>query len=397
VTGKKFDFRKKSEVTYSEFIPAKCDNRTHDLKSLKNLFEQVEKSEKRCDATLGREFECGLPNELTRKQQIELAQNFVSRVRKEVKAENAFFDLSIHDKPGNTHLHIAMSEREMMPDGSLAKTKNRDWHEPYFVEKIRMAWEIETNLALEKAGIAQRVDRRTLGAQGAERIPTLHEGKSRHIEEGERKIMNNKIIAKNALLTAPAVAPDEDLSQVYGTAEEYGIVENADPDPTKSQYQYRLAQQQYEGFDIYGLTYCRMNNPSYVILWFDKAKIVDHGDHITANGKSAKDNGMRVIKLAQLKKWRCVKLSGSIGFVEAAMLSAHQAGLNVEPLDEAQRELWARIQATAIAVSSTEVNAINSDTATVPLSLSAIGAKLGNRTSEPAPPELPQRGRGLGL
>ena len=68
-TGKHFDFRKKKEAIYSEFINSDCDNRKHDLASIKKIFEEVEKAEKHPRGTLGREIECGLPNELTTEQQ----------------------------------------------------------------------------------------------------------------------------------------------------------------------------------------------------------------------------------------------------------------------------------------------------------------------------------------
>src|ERR1017187_5346716 len=83
VTGKHFDFRKKAEVVYSDFIPALCDKRQHDFSSIKNLFEEVERAERRGDATLGKEIECALPNELTTTQQVALIKSFIERIRKD--------------------------------------------------------------------------------------------------------------------------------------------------------------------------------------------------------------------------------------------------------------------------------------------------------------------------
>lgn len=80
-TGKHFDFRKKSESIYSEFVNADSDNRHHDLASIKKLFEEVEKAEKHPRGTLGREIECGLPNELTTEQQIQLSKTFISKIK----------------------------------------------------------------------------------------------------------------------------------------------------------------------------------------------------------------------------------------------------------------------------------------------------------------------------
>lgn len=407
VTGKKYDFRRKEEVIYSEFISAKCDKREHDLTSIKNLFEQIETTEKHPRGTLGREIECALPNELTAAQQVELTKYFIEHIRTEAAADEAFFDYSIHAKDGNNHVHIAMSERELeaTADGyRLAKNKRRDWHEKTFVQACRTAWEVETNNALERAEIAQRVDSRTLAAQSVERIPTLHEGKGRYIKQGERKMLNEKIKAKNQeLLEAHAQTPEgENLSQIYGAeSAECGSIDNADPEPeieaARKAYQFRLAASQYEGFSIYGLTFFNLKNPRYVTLFFvDKSKIVDYGHRLTASGGTATDNARRMIELARLKQWKSLSLSGSIAFVEAAMLLALAAGLDVSPADEEQRKIWERIQATATAASSTQVIARANTSHVVPPSLADLGERLGNRKSAPAP-TTPKRGRGLGL
>lgn len=395
VTGKKFDFRKKEEVVYSEFVNAKCDLRQHDSESLKKLFEQIETTEKHPRGTLGREIECALPNELTTAQQVELTKSFIQRIRTEANADNAFFDFSIHAKDGNNHVHIAMSERELetTADGyKLSKNKRRDWHEKQFVsETCRKAWEVETNKALKQAGFTQRVDSRTLGAQGIEKIPTIHEGKSRHINQGERKMINQKIADKNALLTAP-VLEDEDLSQIYNT-EESGSIENADPQPKNNlAYQYRLAQQKYEGFNIYGLTYCHLRNPRYVTLWFDdKSKIIDRGNEITAHAGNALDNSKRVVNLAKLKGWQSIKLSGSDAFIEEAMKKALAVGLEVVPSDKAQRKLLEKIQADASL--ATEQVIANTSLANIVPTLAGLGEKLGRRGDPSAhTPKKPRAG-----
>lgn len=335
VTGKHFDFRKKEEVIYSEFINAKCDNRKHDLASIKKLYEEVEITEKHPRATVGREIECALPNELSKSQQIALVKSFISRIKTEAKADNAFFDYSIHAIKENNHVHIAMSERELEIKENnfvLSKNKNRAWHEKDFVSLVRKAWEIETNLALKNAGIGQRVDSRTLAAQAVNRIPTLHEGKSRHIKNGSRKMINNEIkktniliedkknifvddpeldaghyakevaweaeqakkeaegeseqnaifaweadygeaeqAKKTALLKAPPAENTEDLTAIYNTnqTEVSKCVNNDDENKdNKEIYKYRLAEEKYKNFSISGLTYINLKNPNYVTMYF---------------------------------------------------------------------------------------------------------------------------------
>ena len=210
--------------------------------------------------------------------------------------------------------------------------------------------------------------------------------------------MNDIIKTKNQQLLKASAKPAEDLGAINLAslhAQECGIIENADPEPSRKN-QYRLAASLYEGFSIHGLTYFNMKNPKYVTLFFtDRSKIVDSGLHITASGGTPKDNAQRIIELAKLKKWNTVRLSGSLAFVEAAMSYALAAGLDVSPIDEEQRELWARIQATEKAAT---VEQINANAASVgPLSLKALGVNLENRRGNPAPQQPRQRGRGLGL
>lgn len=396
VSGKRFNFRSKSEVVFSEFVAAQNDLTDYtQFGNLLQLYEAIERTEKHPRATLGREIEAALPHELTLSQQVELVRDFVAEVRQRFDAERAFFDFSIHNKPNNIHAHICMSEREQAAPFVFQKTKRRDWDGESFVSACREIWQTQTNSALERAGINQRVDCRSHAVRGLELLPALHEGKAAYFNS-EVKNMNNIIKEKNhELLKAPATPP-EDLATSYLaslSAQEWGMVENADPEPNQ-EYQYRLAASKYEGFSIYGLTFCNMKNPKYVTLFFsDRSKIVDSGLHITASGGTAKDNAQRIIELAKLKKWNTVRLSGSLAFVEAAMSCALAAGLDVSPIDDEQRELWERIQATEKAATVEQINANAAPIA--PLSLNALGAKLGKR-NEPGAPSR-KLGRGLGL
>lgn len=352
VTGKHYDFRKKGEVIYSEFVNAECDSRLHDFQSIKNIFEQVEKSEKHPRATLGREIECALPNELSTKQQIELTQYFISRIKTDSNAENAFFDFSIHNIKDNQHVHISMSERELQKtcDGyKLSKNKRRDWHEKTFVEQVRKIWEEEVNNALVSAGVEQRVDRRTLAAQGVNQIPTLHEGRARHFK-GDRKMMNDEIKKTNALLVAPVETEVEDLSSIYAQNNEYGEIRNTD-DEIKPSYQYRLAEDKYKGFMIFGLTYFNGKNPKYVTLYFsDRSKIVDNGNVLNAQGGTAKANATRMVNLAHLKGWKSITFTGSPDFIREAMSQALFMGMEVKTESEEQERILRKLQEESSAV-----------------------------------------------
>ena len=379
-SGKRFNFRAKSEVVFSEFSPAQNDPTDYtQLKNLIGLYELIEQTEKHPRATLGREIEAALPIELTLPQQVELVRAFVAEVRQSFGAKRAFFDFSIHAEAGNPHTHICMSEREQIAPFVFEKTKRRDWDGEKFVSACRKIWQTQTNFALEKAGKTQRVDCRSHTERGLEVLPALHEGKAAYFPS-EVKKMNETIKAVNQqLLKAPTASAEEDFAAVYLASlppQEWGSVENADTDRANSKYQYRLATKIYEGFNIYGLTYCQAKNPKYVVLWFEgKSKIVDNGNEITSTGGTSKDNAQRVIELARLKGWQIVRLTGSIAFVEAAMINALAAGLDVAPLDDEQRALWKQIQMTIAAPTVALVKASAPDVL-MPPSLATLGKKL---------------------
>ena len=77
-------------------------------------------------------------------------------------------DIALH-APGregderNHHAHILLTTREVGEDGFT--TKNRDWNKVEVLEGWREAWARDSNAALERAGIEDRVDHRTLVAQ----------------------------------------------------------------------------------------------------------------------------------------------------------------------------------------------------------------------------------------
>ena len=56
------------------------------------------------------------------------------------------------------------------------KNKNREWNKKQLLEKQREAWSAYANVALEQAGINERIDHRTLEEQGINRIPQIHLG-----------------------------------------------------------------------------------------------------------------------------------------------------------------------------------------------------------------------------
>jgi hypothetical protein len=137
---------------------------------------------------VAREYLVALPVELTADQRRGLARGFSQEL-----ADRYGFavDLSIHaprDFPGsdprNFHAHLLATTREAATTGLAAKTtlelsdarRQELGLGPAINEllHVRERWATVTNEAFRNAGIAARVDHRTLEAQGIDREPGLH-------------------------------------------------------------------------------------------------------------------------------------------------------------------------------------------------------------------------------
>lgn len=92
--GIEHDFTKKNWVEYTEIILP--DNAPTEYSDRSTLWNAVEMSEKSKDAQLCREFELALPIELTRKQQIEVAEQFA---REKLVSQGMIVDIAIHNPP----------------------------------------------------------------------------------------------------------------------------------------------------------------------------------------------------------------------------------------------------------------------------------------------------------
>ena len=170
-TGEIHDYTKKKGVD-EQFILA--PNSAPDwVFNREQLWNSVERVERRKDSQLAREINVALPTELTTPQQLELVKEFVTDqfVNQGMVADVALHNLSSH----NPHAHIMLTMRNIDEHGFNPK-KNLDWNKRQLLEKQRLAWATHTNNALEKAGVNQKVDHRSLEAQGVNRIPQIHLG-----------------------------------------------------------------------------------------------------------------------------------------------------------------------------------------------------------------------------
>ena len=144
----------------------------------------------RVNGRLFKEIEFALPVELSLDQQRQLAHDFAQHLTGEHRLP---YTLAIHRGDGtNPHCHLIVSERQTdehqrtaaqhfarynakSPDqGGARKTdalKPKEW-----LAQVRADWAERANAALEQAGHTQRIDHRSLEAQGVDRLPTRHLG-----------------------------------------------------------------------------------------------------------------------------------------------------------------------------------------------------------------------------
>jgi ATP-dependent exoDNAse (exonuclease V) alpha subunit len=139
------------------------------VRNPERLWNTVEHGEKRKDAQLAREFLLAVPKELNKDAQFQLA---VEWAKKELVAAGMVAEVSLHHpKDGkNPHVHILCTMRRLDGD-KFASKKAIEWNDVGLLQHQRESWAEAVNEALEKAGRSERVDHRSLAAQGIDRLP----------------------------------------------------------------------------------------------------------------------------------------------------------------------------------------------------------------------------------
>jgi len=177
-TGEIHDYTRKGGVESADIVlPNDAPDWANDRAKLWNA---AERSEKRKDACVAREFEVALPAELSSEERRKLALDFAKDM---ANREGCAVDVAIH-APGkegdnrNYHAHILRTTRKVQANGLGEKldTEKAGRKRSDDLEAVRVRWADMTNAALERANIAERIDHRTLNAQGIDRKPTKHLG-----------------------------------------------------------------------------------------------------------------------------------------------------------------------------------------------------------------------------
>jgi len=154
------------------------------------FWSRVEVHHKHPKATTAREIVLALPRELSAEQRRDLAEQYG---RDLADRYGVAVDVCIHDPDAsegeeNPHAHVLMSACACSPSGELGKkvealdpiaSMMKKTNRVTAAEVERPRWETLANAALAAAGRAERIDHRTLEAQGIDRAPTTHDGPAR--------------------------------------------------------------------------------------------------------------------------------------------------------------------------------------------------------------------------
>lgn len=140
----------------------------------------------RANARIADKVLLALPRELSVGQRAALIREFAE----EVTAGRASWLAAFHetgDDKHNPHVHLLIRDRDPDTGKRVCGMSERG-----STERLRELWERHANLALERAGRPERIDRRTLAAQGISREPTIHEGLSARDMENRRIAARSK-------------------------------------------------------------------------------------------------------------------------------------------------------------------------------------------------------------
>ncbi|MDM1762618.1 MobQ family relaxase [Acinetobacter sp. 251-1] len=202
--GKEQDYTKKTGVEFTKIYAP--ENTNPELLDRNQLWNTVEKVERRKDANLAREFEIAFPHELNKEQRERMLNDLCQEL---VKRHGVIVDAAIHaphtqsgSDERNYHAHIMFTGRQIDPEtGDFAKKRNRDFNKEnssQTVNQWRETFADITNQNLARAGYLTEVDHRSYADQNNGLQATIHEGSK--VTQLRRQGIDTEISLKNDLI-----------------------------------------------------------------------------------------------------------------------------------------------------------------------------------------------------
>ncbi len=124
----------------------------------------------RANARVVDKLNVALPKELDPVQRHELVREYCEEVTKGRTPYVAVIHAQGKDE-ANPHAHLVIRDRDLETGKRVIHTSEKG-----STERLREQWEERANRALERAGRPERIDHRSLAAQGIDREPTRHLG-----------------------------------------------------------------------------------------------------------------------------------------------------------------------------------------------------------------------------
>jgi hypothetical protein len=307
-TGITSDYARRKHVVWRAIaVPEHASSWVMDREQLWNIVEQTER---RRDAQVAREIEIALPLELDHLSQLKLIAEFVEV---EFTSRGMVADIAVHNNPNNPHCHILLTMRQLLPDGFGAKVTA--WNDKALLKVWRESWATHCNRELGRNGICQRIDHRSLVAQGiAHRIAGKHEG-------GRRRAMFRRSISRikqnqskgesivEAKTKDMAASADKKVSVPSG-----GIspVDNIERQASKEQVaseEYHEGVRKVFGDRLHGIQYYDDFHSLHVRI--KGGSLRDFGDRVVPKFGGISGEISAMIELAQLKGWSKIAVAGA--------------------------------------------------------------------------------------
>lgn len=217
------DYTKKTGVEHTQIYAP--ENTNPNLLDRQKLWNAVEKSERRKDALLAREFEIAFPQELNQEQRQSLLDELCQGI---VKKHGVVVDAAIHaphtgsgSDERNYHAHVMFTTRAINKNGTFEAKKYRDFSRDNgtgVVTQWRKDFADLVNVQLEQIGSTERVSHLSYEDQDNGLEATLHEGykvtqQRRRYEREQLKPIDDRDIE----ITMPDVAMSNDAIKQRNT------------------------------------------------------------------------------------------------------------------------------------------------------------------------------------
>ena len=182
------------------------------------LWNEVEKKDRKSNSRYAKEFNVALPVELSKSEQKELLTKYV---QENFVDQGMVADVAIHrDHQDNPHAHVMLTNRPFNPDGSWGLKANTqyikdengkqlltksgfpkqrkiwlvDWDKREKINEWRKNWALSVNQFLAQKNISDRISEKSFVDQGIQETPTQHEGINS--QRKNRKAFNQQVRAQ---------------------------------------------------------------------------------------------------------------------------------------------------------------------------------------------------------